>query len=210
MLGRHHVSSGIALGTMMVSVPTIAGISIVEHHPNSALGHTAFNWLHHWFTSMHNMSFLSWVGTLLVGGLVFVIGTLLPDIDSPTSSISRMAHTRHIRWPFPHRTITHSIWPLLACLIASPAIPWLLWLAAGMATHIFLDALSTGGVCWIWPITRYHRGPGGTHVNRHHMVRLYRVGTKKETALNNMIILLAVVLGVIALIMAITHRSWFI
>lgn len=72
-----------------------------------------------------------------------VAGSLLPDVDSPTSTIGRVIPV--IPHLIKHRTITHSIWlALLAGLLWWP-------LGVGIALHILLDCLTTEGVPIFWP-----------------------------------------------------------
>lgn len=198
MLGRHHVTSGIALGVIGVSVATIAGVSALAQ---SAVDGTATTGYAHWFgmelQHWKNMSVSDTARTLILGGLMFVVGTLLPDIDSPTSSINRILHLRYVRWPFPHRTLTHSIWPIIALIVLSAAWPYFAWLAAGMATHIVLDAFSTSGVCLLWPLTRYKRSRNRRRYSAHHLA-MYRVGGHMENAINRVLIIAAVILCCIA------------
>lgn len=198
MLGRHHVTSGIALGVIGVSAATIVGVGALSNAGTDTASMTGYA---HWFDAKlqywQGLSVVDTVKTLALGGLMFVLGTLLPDIDSPTSSINRMLHLRHVRWPFPHRTLTHSIWPILALLVLSGIWPYFAWLAAGMATHVILDAFSTSGVCLLWPITHYKRSHKRRRYNPHHLA-IYKVGGHMENAINRALVLTALALCCIA------------
>lgn len=83
----------------------------------------------------------------VAGTVLIVVGSLLPDIDTPTSKIS------YRTGPLPslfleHRGITHSI-PFAAVLAYfSP------YLALGMLTHMVLDLMNPAGVRAIWPIRK--------------------------------------------------------
>lgn len=116
-----------------------------------------------------------------------VLGGLLPDIDTPTSTISRWLGGWHV--PGRHRTWTHAIWVPAALA----AISWLIGGSAilggitiGWLMHLCMDSLSAGGVVWVWPLDRYldesegytyHVAPG------YHRPKLYVTGDRRETVL---------------------------
>ncbi|WP_163228037.1 metal-dependent hydrolase [Bifidobacterium choloepi] len=210
MLGRHHVESGVALGVIGAGVATIAGVRLLTGQPASGLGAAYAQWFSHVLDGVAAMSWGARLRGLAVGVVAFIVGTLLPDIDVPTSSICKILHTGLIRWPFPHRTLTHSIWPILVLLFFSTWLPWLAWLAAGMFTHILLDSLSTSGVCWLWPLTRYRKSGRMGHrkrVNQRHRVHLYKVGGSVEAALNRVLVLGAIVIGVVAVVTLLANHA---
>lgn len=83
------------------------------------------------------------------------LGALLPDIDSPYSTIGRrlplLAWT--IKWTIGHRGIFHSL--LMAGLIGAGISVFNLWFGAGIAigyiSHLLLDSLNKEGVPLLWP-----------------------------------------------------------
>ncbi|MCC2248950.1 metal-dependent hydrolase [Virgibacillus sp. AGTR] len=89
--------------------------------------------------------------------LCFALGTVLPDIDSNTSTIGK--YIAPISSFIPHRTITHTIWAAL--LIAG--IAWyfesiyLLALALGYTAHIVEDSFSEQGIHWFYPVPSFRR-----------------------------------------------------
>lgn len=89
---------------------------------------------------------------LALAMLAFALGTLLPDIDSETSTIGK--YITPISRAIPHRTITHSIWPVL--LMAGAAwyfeSIYLLSLALGYTLHVAEDSFSRQGIRWFYPI----------------------------------------------------------
>jgi inner membrane protein len=107
--------------------------------------------------------------------LLFIIGSLLPDIDSPNSLLGR-----HISINVPHRTWTHAIWGFLVLCVLSVGFRPLAWCALGMFLHLFWDSLSVGGNCWFYPFSKYKDYSSGAHVKRHHWAKLYRVGSISE------------------------------
>lgn len=123
-----------------------------------------------------------WFGTRLVwaagAAILFMLGALLPDIDSPNSTISSALG---FSLPIPHRRVTHSIWPCALLLWLGLRFRCLMWLLAGYASHLLLDKPSAAGVCLLWPLTRYRTYPGGAFVARGHKLKLYRAGEASET-----------------------------
>lgn len=115
--------------------------------------------------------------------LSFTLGTLLPDIDSETSSIGR--YVKPISSVIPHRTITHTIW--IVALITG--FGWylkslsLLALGLGYAIHIAQDAFSKQGICWFYPIIgRYdYFSNGGAVKHGKRFPFMYKVGGTGET-----------------------------
>ncbi len=100
------------------------------------------------------------------GVVATAAGSLLPDIDLPTSAIGRpfFPIASWINRKIGHRTLTHSIlgillfgllafavsWPLSAWLRASAgSYAWFLTL--GFASHILVDTLNKTGVDLFWP-----------------------------------------------------------
>lgn len=78
-----------------------------------------------------------------IAGIAF--GSLLPDIDTPTSSISHKT-TGVLGCMLEHRGFTHSLAFAGITAILSP------YIALGVLTHIVLDMFNPSGVSVIWPI----------------------------------------------------------
>lgn len=72
-----------------------------------------------------------------------VIGSLLPDVDLPCSTLGKFLPLGYF---IKHRTVTHSILAIIGafCLNA--------WLGIGVLTHILLDMLTPGKVRLLWPL----------------------------------------------------------
>lgn len=95
---------------------------------------------------------------------LFLFGSLIPDIDTPYSSLGRIIHI-----PVEHRTWTHAIWwPVLFC-IAGIWFRLLFWFGLGIFFHDFWDAFSASGLHWFYPIK-----------NKHHKLKLYYTGKPSE------------------------------
>ena len=97
--------------------------------------------------------------TNAVGWAALAIGTLLPDIDHPTSKISRKLW--FVSWIihalFKHRTLTHSVWPVCAAIGISYYYSWHMHIAVagfvvGYLSHLFGDWMTKSGVYLLWPL----------------------------------------------------------
>lgn len=114
---------------------------------------------------------------VLTGLALFFFGTILPDVDQPNSTVSKILH---FYLPLPHRRFTHSIWPTFAFFCAGWKYPILMYLFAGYAVHIFMDKFSAAGVCVFWPLTQYQSFDDGAFVARGHKLKCYRAGEGSE------------------------------
>lgn len=108
---------------------------------------------------------------------LFFIGTLFPDCDARDSAIGRIIYI-----PVQHRTWTHAIWIPVIGIIASFFLPILFWFNLGYVLHILWDNLSMGGVCFLYPITKYE-DTKAPHIKKHHFFKIYRSGAISETIL---------------------------
>ena len=116
-------------------------------------------WIHHLFVSDDEY----WYIGVAIGMPLFIVGTLLADADLPHSLMGRFTPWGTI-WrrqsasepatsPIAHRGWTHTLWALLGVgALAVMVAPVLLWLLAGMVTHVLLDAMSMAGWVWYYPL----------------------------------------------------------
>lgn len=121
-------------------------------------------------------------GELAVGVGLCAFGSLVPDIDSDKSMLGRKFHL-----PVPHRTITHSIWPVIAIALATLwcglHTVWGFWWAMfgfGYLSHLVADACGRAGICWAWPFQQYITYDSGAFVAPGHHIKLYRNGEMSE------------------------------
>lgn len=78
-------------------------------------------------------------------------GSLLPDIDTPTSTIGHFFLFRPISLLinkiFGHRTLTHDLFIMSLIAVGTTLrYPWLIGLWFGYFGHLFLDGLTTAGI----------------------------------------------------------------
>lgn len=109
------------------------------------------------------------------GYLSFVVGSLLPDIDTKHSLLGRYIHI-----PVAHRTWTHTLWVILLFFFLGIKSRLLFWMFLGVTLHIFIDALSAGGVSYLYPITKY-RVYNNAKIAEHHAFKIYKVGSSSES-----------------------------
>lgn len=117
---------------------------------------------------------------LVLGVAGAVLGSLLPDIDTPDSIIGRYVHL-----PIEHRTWTHAIWiPALlfvTAIVCTGLLCPLLWgLAVGYFAHLIADAVGRAGICWLYPLSNYKRYDSGAFIARGHHIKLYHNGELDE------------------------------
>lgn len=98
---------------------------------------------------------------LLWMGLLFTLGSLLPDIDEPNSTLGK--YVPFVGAVIPHRTITHTIWVIgvLAGLSWWLSSPYMAALTLGYAFHVTQDAFSKQGICWFYPLFGSYTSYGG-------------------------------------------------
>lgn len=114
------------------------------------------------------------------------VGSLLPDIDHPQSTIARKnAFTKTLSESMAavgkHRGFTHTtvfvalMTFLLGLLLRGRVNAWALItmsFCAGQLSHLFMDTLNAKGIMWFWPIS-----PKALHIMS------IRTGSKVETAI---------------------------
>jgi len=86
--------------------------------------------------------------------IIFILGTIMPDIDTPTSFLGR--RFKLFGWLFLHRGIFHSVWMLLVLSlivwIASPMAGTAFGLGYGL--HLLLDAFNHAGIRPFHPLSK--------------------------------------------------------
>ena len=96
--------------------------------------------------------------------LLYLLGSLLPDIDHPHSAIGKIIHI-----PIKHRTWLHAIYIPLILFIVSIWFRPVFYLGIGYFFHIFWDMFSATGIDWFYP-----------KKNKHHILKLYKTSQLSE------------------------------
>ena len=165
MMGKGHLATGVSTGITVCTLAAAADATEVAKlfAPDDDPGRILF--------FAHNIPFCT------IGVIMFVMGLLLPDIDSKESMLGKYIHLPSF---VGHRTWTHSIWFLGLFVLLGVFEAWFLWLSFGIAIHIAVDAVSAAGVCFFYPFERYKRYANGAFVKKGHMIKLYRTNAPSE------------------------------
>ncbi len=115
------------------------------------------------------------IAYLVGAAALYLVGCLLPDIDTEKSLLGRFVHV-----PGPHHTWTHTVYWVVLMGILSIWVPILAWLALGTFVHLLWDSPSAMGVAWLWPFQDYITYPSGARVAKGHHLRLYHTGKVSE------------------------------
>ena len=189
MMGKNHVAVNTAVTTAAFSI-TAAGMdgssSLASRLGTAAVDVFIPAEVSAGFSNglMYNM-----VIFFFGAGFMFWMGSLLPDIDSHSSTFGQ-----HVHLPFKHRTWTHSIWACLLLLLPAIYTPWFRWLLLGYVLHLIGDAVSAAGLCFLYPIQKYQEYASGAFVAPGHKLKLYRTNDGSERRFVILTVCLSVVL----------------
>ena len=112
--------------------------------------------------------FATFLGLLFLyfgfGGWIFFLcvlfGSLLPDVDTQTSSFGKWVVFRPLQAGLAHRGMTHSLFFLF--VVATGFLYFLpigLWgFVLGYCSHLFLDIMTLKGIPLFWPISQRFGG----------------------------------------------------
>ena len=179
MQGKSHIIGGIAMGSIGYSALRLS----------QKFGYEGLNG----FVSLLSHTMLSSPQNFGKCVGLYVLGSLLPDIDSKESLIGRFNPIS-----MPHRWIPHSLWfiaPFVGMAVKLSPVFW--FLVFGMLSHLLLDSMSKAGVCFLNPFTGYVRYPSGAFVKKGHVISLYANGEIGEKLVLLLVCLIAVTLVMI-------------
>lgn len=137
---------------------------------------------------------------------VATIASLLPDIDEPNSIIGKkLPSLSRIIGLGGHRNFTHTIWipiVLLLLWLFAPSFiqPVVMGVFLGYTLHLIEDSLSLRGILWLYPITKWeiNKTTGRPYKKGHHLYPVYyRTGSKKETIIRNVAMVVLIIVGAI-------------
>ena len=178
MLGRNHVIANVS--TLVIGYGLY--INMKDKLPDVLLNNDVVNYF-----SYNGSSFTDMGIYILLSSILFLFGTLLPDIDEPKSMLGRRFHL-----PVKHRGLTHTVWFLLL-LCGLLKWPIFIWLVLGSFLHIFWDSYSRMGVCWLYPFSKYKEYNNGARVKKGKHFWLYRTGQPSEYVVITLLVVFAVV-----------------
>ena len=193
MMSKSHITVNLAVMSA-ICISADAYIDFVGANMPTVLSDVTISTLDYFsIISFDNFGLLG----IIIGFMLYVLGSILPDIDSDKSLVGRY-------FPFinNHRGIFHSIWVLIPLFIIGHF--WLYeirFLFLGYLLHLVCDSVSVGGICWFYPISKYITYGSGAKVKRGHVIKLYRAGKKSETV---------VVFIIVALMMFINFKILFL
>lgn len=173
MMGKNHMIASEAVGLAMLSVTSY--INFEYHGVGWYSLRQNTNFVLRYLFSNHHI--LLNFGLLFLAEGLFLLGTLLPDIDSKKSILGR-----YIYLPLEHRTWTHTIWIVLLFSVISRFCKSIWFLTLGYFLHLMEDSISTAGVCFCYPFSRYKVYPSGAKVKMGHKWKFYRAGQSSETS----------------------------
>jgi inner membrane protein len=105
--------------------------------------------------------FFPYLGSPWLFAPVILIAGILPDIDTPTSTVGKQWVLRPMQWCVKHRGFFHS---LIAAVLFSLAIfGWSrnasVAFFIGYVGHLFTDSLTKEGIPILWPLDIRAAGP---------------------------------------------------
>lgn len=223
MMGKHHIITNISL---LVSAVSIVGACCSVSPSGSDIG-TGYGyigvlnriclWLFQPVLRVTDgngihLSLIFGLGYVSFLSLLFLFGTLLPDIDNKKSMLGR-----HMYLPLKHRTWTHTLWFAMLwlafryvllmfssyleihciCLWIVPVFQWFavgcVFVFLGYTGHLWMDTYSAQGVCWFYPFQTYKEYASGAVVKPKHKWKLYYTNKPSETWLVCFVVVLTCV-----------------
>ena len=169
MTGKSHIATSVVTAGIVAET-----LFVMEQQPVNTVCYSISEHAKNFLLDNGAISFPVFIGISII---LYLLGAILPDIDHPYSMIGKIVHL-----PIEHRTWTHAVWiPAMLCIAG---IFWrpLFFLGVGMLSHDFWDSPSESGISPFYP-----------KKNKHHVVKLYKVGHFSEYLLVTLVILLFLV-----------------
>lgn len=161
MRGKSHVI--VNTGTVIGAGSTLA---LMHNSDSNFVTNTADNILGFLFAHNFNVinTSLSMVLMIVFSAVMYLLGSLLPDIDHPYSTLGKIVHI-----PIKHRTWTHAVYAAVVFFLIGLKWRVFFWLGLGYFGHLFADSFSASGVNWLYPMK-----------NKHHVMKLYYTSQPSE------------------------------
>lgn len=189
MSGESHIGTNISCAVIVTNTLIYAGWTYNNWQANNINKGAQFL-LNELIGKHSDMNMILWIGLSV---LLFILGSLLPDIDSPKSLFCKLSH---IYLPIEHRTWTHTIWIIIPMIVGSVFFRPLMYLVFGYTLHMFWDSLSVAGCCWFYPFEKY-RYYGKAKVKEKHILKLYYSNESSEYVLLGIIVTLTIIMCVL-------------
>lgn len=184
MTGKSHLITNTSCAVVITNVLVYASWSYMGWNHDTISKGTQFI-LNEFVGNHSDINKVAWV---VMAVLFFLLGSILPDIDSPKSMISKLLH---FHLPIEHRTWTHTIWIVMVFGICSIFFRPLMFMTLGYFLHLFWDGLSTAGCCFFYPFEKY-RTYGNAKVKEKHILKLYHTSKATEYVLLGIVLTLTV------------------
>lgn len=188
MTGKSHIIINISSAVVSANILLYAGLSYNGQSAENVkmMSNAVVQYL-------NDSSFFSQTAYWILAISFFLVGSVLPDIDSEKSMISRLLH---FHLPIEHRTWTHTlVFPVLFGILSLWFKP-LLFLSIAYLLHLLWDNLSKQGVCFFYPFEQYIGYGSGAKVKKGHKLKVYRTGQASEFVLLGVVATLTVTMCV--------------
>lgn len=166
MRGKSHIITGVSTAAVLAD----SGLLLSACPEDSMVYQLSSGFLH----IITDTAMPMWL-YVSAGILLYLTGVLLPDIDSPYSTLGRKLYI-----PLGHRSWLHSIWLVLVFAIGSIWVRVLWFLAFGIFVHLFFDSFSRSGIRWFYPFKGHHR------------IKLYRTSSVSEYVCVGIVVAMAI------------------
>ena len=143
MMGRHHIITSSAI--------KFAAWSMARQFLSDSTLPYSYQTIHDFFYAgpvLINTDVSEYIWMLILN-TAFLIGVLLPDIDTKNSLLGRYIHL-----PFRHRAVMHSWIPVCILVILSIRFFWMRYVLFGFLLHLLEDSFSTEGIRFFTGIYR--------------------------------------------------------
>ena len=166
MIARHHLMGAAAQGTALATF-ALFGTDQARKHLKQFDGSTAAaannpmstpqQWAYNLAQPIAERSILLPIPMMVACVLALLLGSLIPDIDNPKSTLGR-----YFNWKGPHHGILHAVWIPVALLVISLMLPAtagavIFWLAIGWFSHLFYDFKTKGSIVLFYPLTPHDK-----------------------------------------------------
>lgn len=176
MRDSNHIITGVSTAIVLTE-----SYLLLQSCSENTLSYRLSSGIHHVITdTVLPMWFYFFIGIVL-----YLLGVILPDVDSPYSMIGKKLYI-----PIEHRTWLHSIWFVIPFAVGSIWVRVLCFLSFGIFIHLFFDSFSRSGIQWFYPFRRKQNKKSS------HILKLYHTSHVSEYVFVGIVVLLTIVYSV--------------